>query len=172
MAATDEMQKIALKVGPNAVCLVPESRHELTTEGGLDVEGGHNWLSTFIPRLCDAGIRVSLFIDAEETQIRAAKDVGAMIVELHTGAYANAQGAAQAVELTRLKMGARLADELGLEVHAGHGLTFDNVTAVAAIPEIVELNIGHFIIGEAVFMGLEKSIHTMRRLMNEGRYGD
>ena len=172
MAATDEMQKIALKVEPNAVCLVPESRHELTTEGGLDVEGGHNWLSTFIPRLRDAGIRVSLFIDAEERQIQAARDVGATIVELHTGAYANAQGAAQAVELTRLKMGARMADGLGLEVHAGHGLTFDNVKPVAAIPEIVELNIGHFIIGDAVFSGLEKSVHTMRRLMNEGRYGD
>ena len=172
MAATEEMQRIALTIRPHAVCLVPESRQELTTEGGLNVAAGHNALSTFIPSLRAADIRVSLFIDPDEAQIRAARAVGADVVELHTGTYANAVGAAQARELERLRAAARLADELGLEVHAGHGLTFDNVEAVAAIPEIVELNIGHFLIGDAVFEGLAKSIHTMKRHMNKGRFGE
>jgi len=172
MAATEEMQRIALAIQPHAVCLVPESRQELTTEGGLNVAAGHNALSTFIPPLRAADIRVSLFIDPDEAQIRAARAVGADVVELHTGTYANAVGAAQARELERLRAAARLADELGLEVHAGHGLTFDNVEAVAAIPEIVELNIGHFLIGDAVFEGLAKSIHTMKRHMNKGRFGE
>lgn len=172
MAATEEMQRIALAIQPHAVCLVPESRQELTTEGGLNVAAGRNALSTFIPSLRAADIRVSLFIDPDEAQIRAARAVGADVVELHTGTYANAVGAAQARELGRLCAAARLADELGLEVHAGHGLTFDNVEAVAAIPEIVELNIGHFLIGDAVFEGLAKSIHTMKRHMNKGRFGE
>lgn len=172
MAATDEMQQIALAVKPNAVCLVPESRHELTTEGGLNVVAGHNALSAFIPPFKAAEIRVSLFIDPDEEQIRAAKVVGADIVELHTGSYANVNGSERAGELKRLQEAAKLADELGLEVHAGHGLTFDNVEDVAAIPEIMELNIGHFIIGDAVFHGLEKSIHTMMRHMNKGRFGE
>jgi len=172
MAATDEMRQIALSVLPNAVCLVPEKRQELTTEGGLNVVAGHNALTSYIPPLREAGIRVSLFIDPDEEQIRAARDVGADIVELHTGAYAHVNGAERVLELKRLQDAARLADSLGLEVHAGHGLTFDNVEDVAAIPEVVELNIGHFIIGDAVFQGLEKSIHTMLRHMNKGRFGE
>jgi pyridoxine 5-phosphate synthase len=172
MAATEEMQRIALGIQPHAVCLVPESRQELTTEGGLNVTAGHNVLATYIPPFRAADIRVSLFIDPDEAQIRAASAVGADIVELHTGTYSNVRGAALKRELERLAAAARLADELGLEVHAGHGLTFDNVEAVTAIPEIVELNIGHYIIGDAVFEGLAKSIHTMKRHMNKGRFGE
>jgi pyridoxine 5-phosphate synthase len=169
MAPTGEMQAIALEIHPNAVCLVPERRRELTTEGGLDVTAGHNDLHVYLPPLKEKRIRVSLFIDPDEHQIRAARSVGADIVELHTGAYAGAQGEAREAELERLKEGARLAASLGLEVHAGHGLTFENVAAVAAIPEIAELNIGHFLIGEAVFMGLAGAVSEMKRLMLQAR---
>ena len=171
MAATAEMLAIALEVRPNACCLVPERREERTTEGGLDVVGQRDHLQKYCATLKAAGIRVSLFIAADTAQIEAAALVGADIVELHTGAYASQSPVAsrQSPELIGLQAGAKLAHSLGLEVHAGHGLTFANVGAIAAIPEIVELNIGHFIIGEAVFMGLEKAIRQMRKTMDEAR---
>jgi pyridoxine 5-phosphate synthase len=160
MAATDDMGEIALRLRPHAVCLVPERRQERTTEGGLDVAGDLERLSLYVPRLAEAGIRVSLFIAPDPVQIRAARRVGAQVVELHTGAYAES-GAAEG-ELQRLRDGARLAGSIGLEVHAGHGLDFDNVPPVAAIPEVAELNIGHFLVGEALFVGLDAAIHGMR----------
>ena len=165
MAATDEMLRIALATKPNACCLVPEKRTEVTTEGGLDVAGQDNVLRPFIRTLKDAGIRVSLFVDPDPRQLRASASVGADIVELHTGAYAEGRPG----ELERLVEGAFHADEMGLEVHAGHGLTYDNVSAVAAIPQVVELNIGHFIIGEAVFSGLDAVVKEFRRLMDQAR---
>jgi pyridoxine 5-phosphate synthase len=173
MAPTEEMQAIALRVRPFACCLVPERRQELTTEGGLDVQRMHNQLPRVCRALRGAGIRVSLFVEPEPGQIEAAHAVGADAVELHTGVYCEAvtDEARPRVEaqLTRLRAAARAAHALGLEVHAGHGLTYHSVGAVAAIPEIVELNIGHFLIGEALFVGLEDSIRRMRALIDEAR---
>ncbi len=166
MAATEEMLTLALEIKPNACCLVPESREERTTEGGLDVAGQETYLREFCAKLKAAGIHTSLFIDPDTAQVEAAARTGADIVELHTGTYAHHT---DAVELVKLQNAAKLAHGLGLEVHAGHGLTFDNVGAVAAIPELVELNIGHFIIGEAVFAGLDIAILEMRRAMIEAR---
>lgn len=170
IAATEPMVEIALAHRPYAVCLVPERREERTTEGGLEVVGDTERLSRVVPRLAAAGIRVSLFIAPDRPQIEAARRVGAAVVELHTGAYADAAGAAaQAEELRRLEEGARLADGIGLEVHAGHGLTFANVGAVAALPEIAELNIGHFLVGEALFVGLGAAIAEMRARIRQAR---
>ncbi|MCG8504726.1 MAG: pyridoxine 5'-phosphate synthase [Sphingomonadales bacterium] len=169
MAATDEMLEIALRHIPHAACIVPERREELTTEGGLDVVGGHNHLKFFVEELKKRSIRVSLFIDPDPDQVGAAHALGAPVVELHTGAYADAMGEAKDFELERLKAAASQGHGLGLEIHAGHGLTYDNVVDVAAIPEVVELNIGHFLVGEAIFCGFETSIKRMRVLMNEGR---
>ena len=171
MAVTDEMGAIALGVRPHAVCLVPEKRRELTTEGGLDVASATGTLKPFVAALGEAGIRVSLFVDPERKQIEAAPAGGAPAVELHTGAYCDASGARRAEELARLSEAARSGAALGFEVHAGHGLTFDTVGAVAAIPEIVELNIGHFLISEAIFIGLEAAVRRMRACMDEGRAG-
>ncbi len=175
MAATDEMIVIALKVKPHAACLVPERREERTTEGGLDAAGGRAALAPRIARLRDAGIRVSLFIATDTRQIEAAADLGAPIVELHTGAWcehlAANNSAAAAVEFRRLTEGARWAHSLGLEVHAGHGLTYASAETIAALPEIVELNIGHFLVGEAVFVGLSETIRLMRAAMDSGRRG-
>jgi pyridoxine 5-phosphate synthase len=169
MAATDEMHIIALNAKPHAACIVPEKREEITTEGGLDAARQHNHLSPIVRSLGAAGIRVSLFIEPDRSQLDAAKALGAPVVELHTGAYANAEGARQQRILQRLRDGAAYGASLGLEIHAGHGLTFDNVAPIAAIPEIRELNIGHFLIGEAIFVGLENSIRRMRTLIDEAR---
>lgn len=173
MAATAEMQKIALDHKPHAICIVPERREERTTEGGLAVASDDNHLASFIAPLRDAGARVSLFIAPNEEDVEAAARVGAQVVELHVGAYCDfctdGDEAARDAELRRLFSAATLAQELGLEVHAGHGLNFDNVGPIAAIPEVVELNIGHFLIGEAVFVGLETAIREMRRQINLAR---
>jgi pyridoxine 5-phosphate synthase len=173
MAATDEMQAIALRHKPHAVCLVPEKREERTTEGGLEVAREENRLAHFIAPLADAGCRVSIFIAADAPQIEAAARIGAAVVELHTGAYCDhhAEGdfAARDAELIRLGEMASFAHSLGLEVHAGHGLTYDTVAPVAAFPEVQELNIGHFLIGEAIFLGLAPAIQEMRRLMDGAR---
>ncbi|MGR3551084.1 pyridoxine 5'-phosphate synthase [Pseudooceanicola sp.] len=173
MAATDEMQAIALRHRPHAVCLVPEKREERTTEGGLEVAREENRLAHFIAPLREAGCRVSIFIAADRRQIEAAHRIGAEVIELHTGAYcdAHAEGRLDARddELVRLTEMARFADSLGLEVHAGHGLTYDTVQPVAALPEVRELNIGHFLIGEAIFLGLAPAIGEMRRLMDAAR---
>lgn len=169
MAATDQMLAIALEHKPHAACLVPERRAELTTEGGLDIAGAASRLAPFVARLSQAGIRVSLFIDPEPKQLEAAKAVGAPDIELHTGAYCDAEGAQRALELKRIIEAAALAEALGLECHAGHGLGFETVGAIAAIPTIVELNIGHFLIGEAIFGGLDSAIRRMRSLMEQGR---
>jgi pyridoxine 5-phosphate synthase len=169
MAATDEMLRIALAAKPNACCIVPERRQERTTEGGLDARGGHNHLQPMIRQLRDQSIRVSLFIEADRAQIETAAHLGADIVELHTGRYCHVEGTARDAELRRLIEGAQLANKLGLEVHAGHGLTFETVGAIAAIPQVRELNIGHFIIGEAVFIGLVPAIKAMRHAMDEAR---
>ena len=173
MAATDEMQAIALRHRPHAVCIVPERREERTTEGGLEVAKDENRLAHFIAPLRDAGCRVSIFIAADRPQIKAAARIGAAVVELHTGAYcdfhADGQFDKRDGELARLTDMATYAHELGLEVHGGHGLTYDTVAPVAAIPEVVELNIGHFLIGEAIFRGLDPAIREMRRLMDEAR---
>ncbi|MEO8669554.1 MAG: pyridoxine 5'-phosphate synthase [Bauldia sp.] len=172
MAATDEMLSIALRHRPHAACLVPEKREERTTEGGLDAAGGHNHLAPIVRALGAAGIRVSLFIEPERRQLDAASALAAPVVELHTGTYCEAflSGPhAFARELARLAEAARYGRSLGLEIHAGHGLSFDTVKPVARIPEIVELNIGHFLIGEAIFIGLAESVGTMRRLMSEAR---
>ena len=175
MAATDEMRDIALRLKPKAVCIVPERREERTTEGGLDVAGQHTRLVPIISALAKNGSRVSLFIEAVKHQIEAAARTEAKVVEFHTGAYAHAlddddEGKANEI-LTALKGGAKLAKSFGLEVHFGHGLTFDNVGPIAAIPEGMELNIGHFIIGEAIFMGLEPAIKEMHRRATQARYG-
>ncbi|HWD50267.1 MAG TPA: pyridoxine 5'-phosphate synthase [Rhizomicrobium sp.] len=173
MAPSDEMVEIATRVKPHAVCLVPEKRQEVTTEGGIDAEGLHNQLVPIVRRLSGAGIRVSIFIDPDQRQIEASKSLNAPVVELCTGAYCEAVIArdeklvAQHLEAARKSTAA--AARLGLEVHAGHGLTYDNVKPIAAIPEIRELNIGHFLIGEAIFIGLEASIKRMRTLMDEAR---
>jgi pyridoxine 5-phosphate synthase len=169
MAATDEMLAIALRHKPHAACIVPERREERTTEGGLDAAGQHNRLVPIVSRLRDAGIRVSLFIGPDERQIEAAMRLGAPVVELHTGDYAHAEGEARAAELKKLADMAALAAKNGIEPHAGHGLTYDNVQPVAAIPQIAELNIGHYLIGEAVFVGLEASVRRMRDLMDAAR---
>ena len=169
MAATDDMMRIALAHRPHAVCIVPEKREERTTEGGLDAAGLHDQLQPIVARLADAGIRVSLFIAPEERQLEAALRLGAPVVEFHTGEYAHAVGDRVAVELRRLTDMAALAAKNGIEPHAGHGLTYDNVQPVAAIPQLAELNIGHYLIGEAVFVGLEAALRTMRELMDEAR---
>ena len=172
-AATAEMQAIALRLRPHAICLVPEKREERTTEGGLNVAPDQNRLTGYIAPLCAAGIRVSLFISHAPAQIEAAVRVGAAVVELHTGLYSDlhAEGnfAAADAELAALVKGAALAHSLGLEVHMGHGLTYENVAPIAAIPQVMELNIGHFLIGEAIFVGLEDAILEMRRRMDQAR---
>lgn len=169
MAATEEMVGIALRHRPHAACIVPEKRTEVTTEGGLDVIGGRDHLVPAIRRLADAGIRVSLFVDPEPAQLDAAVAVGAPVVELHTGAYCEAEGVERAHELDRIRRAAAHAAAIGLECHAGHGLSYDTVEPVAAIPTLVELNIGHFLVGEAIFVGLEAAIARMRRLMDGAR---
>ncbi|MGE3667361.1 MAG: pyridoxine 5'-phosphate synthase, partial [Steroidobacteraceae bacterium] len=169
LAATDDMLAIARDVRPADCCLVPERREEITTEGGLDVAGQARRIAEGCRELAAAGVRVALFISADPRQVEAAREVGAPVVELHTGAYAEASGAAAAIELEKLRAGARLAASLGLEVHAGHGLHYHNVEPVAAIPEIVELNIGHAIIARAVFAGLRTAVQDMRALMQAAR---
>ena len=174
MAATEEMLAIALKHKPHAACLVPEKREERTTEGGLDVRRFYDQLEAPVRRLVDAGIRVSLFIEADPAQLDAARKLGAPVVELHTGAYCEAwnedpTGRKTKAHLKRIVDAAAHAHAVGLECHAGHGLSFDTVGPVAAIPTIVELNIGHFLVGEAIFVGLEAAIRQMRRIMDEAR---
>ena len=169
MAATEEMLAIALRHRPHAACIVPEKREERTTEGGLDAAGQHNHLASYCDRLRDAGVRVSLFIEPDPAQIEAAIRLGAPVVEFHTGRYAHVQGEERTTELKRISDCAALAVKNGIEPHAGHGLTFDNVIPIAAIPQIAELNIGHFLIGEAIFTGLEASVRRMRELMDEAR---
>jgi pyridoxine 5-phosphate synthase len=173
MAATPEMQQIALRHKPHAVCIVPEKREERTTEGGLEVAREENHLAHYIAPLRDAGCRVSIFIAADQRQIEAAHRIGAQVIELHTGAYCDhfAEGDFKSSqnELRKLEEMSAFAHSLGLEVHAGHGLTYDTVAPVAAFPEVMELNIGHFLIGEAIFRGLEPAITEMRRLMDEAR---
>jgi len=169
MAATEEMLAIALAHKPHAACIVPEKREEVTTEGGLDAAGQHNRLQPIIARLRDAGIRVSLFIGPEERQVEAALRLGAPVVEFHTGEYAHAEGDQVAVELKRIADMAALAAKNGIEPHAGHGLSYANVQPIAAIPQIMELNIGHFLIGEAIFVGLEAAVRRMRELMDAAR---
>ncbi|HEX8401323.1 MAG TPA: pyridoxine 5'-phosphate synthase [Allosphingosinicella sp.] len=169
MAATEEMLAIAIRHRPHAACIVPEKREERTTEGGLDAAGQFATLAPFVAVLGEAGVRVSLFIEPDPRQIEAAVRLGAPVVELHTGRYAHLEGEARTEELRRLTDAAALAAKNGIEAHAGHGLTFDNVVPVAAIPQLMELNIGHFLIGEAIFTGLEASVARMRGLMNEAR---
>jgi len=172
-AATAEMQAIALRLRPHAVCLVPEKREERTTEGGLDVAGDQNRLADYITPLREAGCRVSMFISHDPRQIEASARIGAAVVELHTGLYsellANGQTERAEAELALLRTGAEFSASLGLEVHAGHGLTYDNVEPIAAIPELAELNIGHFVVGEAIFRGLGPAIEEMRRRMDLAR---
>jgi pyridoxine 5-phosphate synthase len=169
MAVTDEMLGVAAEVRPEDCCLVPEKRQELTTEGGLDVAGQAARIRAAVASLAGAGIRVALFIDPDPAQIEAAAASGAPAVELHTGAYAEASGGARATELERLRTGARLAERLGLEVHAGHGLDYHNVQPVAAIAQIIELNIGHAIVARAVFTGLAAAVRDMKALMQAAR---
>ncbi|MDK2760624.1 MAG: pyridoxine 5'-phosphate synthase [Sphingopyxis sp.] len=169
MAATDEMVEIALRHSPHAACIVPEKREERTTEGGLDAAGQHNHLAPIVARLNDAGIRVSLFIEPDPRQIEAAMRLRAPVVEFHTGRYAHVEGEERAAELRRLADAAALAWKNGIEPHAGHGLTYENVVPVAAIPQLAELNIGHYLIGEAIFTGLEDAVRRMRALMDEAR---
>jgi len=173
MAATEEMVEIAVRTRPHAACLVPERREERTTEGGIDIVGQHNRLAPVVARLSAAGIRVSMFIAAEPRQIEAAAHIKAPVVELHTGAWCDALAAndstAADVEWTRIVEGARLAASLGLEVHAGHGLDYTTAETIAALPQVVELNIGHFLVGEAVFAGLSTAIAAMRTAMDRGR---
>ncbi|MBC2652333.1 pyridoxine 5'-phosphate synthase [Novosphingobium flavum] len=169
MAATDEMVEIALRHRPHAACIVPERREERTTEGGLDAAGQHNRLAPIVARLSDAGIRVSLFIAPEPRQIEAAMRLKAPVIELHTGEYAHADGEQRAAELKRIADMAALAARNGIEPHAGHGLTYDNVQAIAAIPQLAELNIGHYLIGEAIFTGLGPAVLRMRELMDAAR---
>ncbi|WP_066652271.1 MULTISPECIES: pyridoxine 5'-phosphate synthase [Sphingomonas] len=169
MAATEEMLGIALRHRPHAACIVPEKREERTTEGGLDAAGQHDHLAPMLRALREAGVRVSLFIEPDAAQIAAAVSLGAPVVELHTGRYAELAGEAQTAELRRLSDAAALAAKNGIEVHAGHGLTFDNVAPIAAIPQVRELNIGHFLIGEAIFTGLGEAVRTMRAAMDAAR---
>ncbi|OJY77461.1 MAG: pyridoxine 5'-phosphate synthase [Rhodospirillales bacterium 70-18] len=165
MAATEEMVEIALRTRPHGCCLVPEKRSEVTTEGGLDVAGHRMALAPMVGRLRDAGIRVSMFVDPDWAQLEASAEIGAAVVELHTGAYCHGREG----ELQRLVEAAGLTESLGLECHAGHGLTFDNVGPIAAIPEIVELNIGHFLIARAIFDGLPAAVQRMKALMRAAR---
>ena len=165
MAATKEMLEMALKIKPHAACIVPEKRTEITTEGGLDVVHNKESLKKYVTELASAGIRVSLFIDPNEAQIVASKELGVPVVELHTGAYAHGKKG----ELQRIVNAAKLVQLAGIECHAGHGLNFENVTNIAEIPEVAELNIGHFLIGEAIFLGLENAISQMRKLMDAAR---
>jgi pyridoxine 5-phosphate synthase len=173
MAATADMLRISLATKPHAVCLVPERREELTTEGGLDVVGQHNALAPFIAQLNDAGIRVSLFIAADPKQIEMAAKLRAPVIEIHTGAWCDAvtdgQTAKAEAEWQRIIAGAKLARSAGLEVHAGHGLDYATAETIAALPEIVELNIGYYMIGEAMFVGLGETVRTMRAAMDRGR---
>jgi len=173
MASTDEMKKIALVHEPHAVCIVPEKREERTTEGGLDVVKDENKLAHFITPLREKGCRISIFIAADDKQIKAARRIGAQVVELHTGAYCDLhydkRFEERDAELSRLKDMASLAHSLGLEVHAGHGLTYETVVPIAELPEVVELNIGHFLIGESMFTGLKDAIFKMRELMDKAR---
>ena len=169
MAATEEMLAIALAHRPHAACIVPEKREERTTEGGLDAAGQHNHLAYYVDKLGAANIRVSLFIEPSEEQVAAAVRLGAPVVEFHTGRFAHLDGEQRATELKRLADCAALAAKNGIEPHAGHGLTFDNVIPVAAVPQVAELNIGHFLIGEAIFIGLGPAIQRMRALMDEAR---
>ena len=175
MAATAEMHKLVTEVMPHACCIVPENRNERTTEGGLDVAGQHNFIAPFVRELNDAKIRVSLFVDPDKRQIEAAKSVDAPVIEIHTGAYYEACMATTPKRIEQefhlIKEAAEFAASLGLEVHAGHGLTFHNVQPIAAIEQLAELNIGHFLIGEAVFMGLGESVKEMKRLMQDARTG-
>jgi pyridoxine 5-phosphate synthase len=170
MAATEEMLAIALRHRPHAVCLVPERREERTTEGGLDAAAGRDHLRPFVRTLAEAGPRVTLFIEPALAQVEAAAGVGAAAVELHTGRWCHAgSDAEREAELARIRAAAARAAALGIECHAGHGLNYDNVGPIAAVPQIVELNIGHFLVGEAIFLGLDESIARMRARMNEGR---
>ena len=169
MAPTNEMLQIALKHRPHAACIVPEKREERTTEGGIDAVGQHNRLAPIVRVLGEASVRVSLFIEANRRQLDAARALGAPVVELHTGAYSETTGSERAQHLHAIEDAAAYGSSIGLEVHAGHGLTYDNVGPIAASPEIVELNIGHFLVGEAIFVGLDASIRRMRALMDESR---
>ena len=169
MAATEEMLAIALRHRPHAACIVPEKREERTTEGGLDAAGQHNHLAYYVESLSAANIRVSLFIEPSEAQVEAAVRLGAPVVEFHTGRYAHLDDEERVTELKRIADCAALAVKNGIEPHAGHGLTFDNVIPVAAIPQLAELNIGHFLVGEAIFTGLDASVRRMRALMDEAR---
>ncbi|MXP27227.1 pyridoxine 5'-phosphate synthase [Porphyrobacter algicida] len=169
MAATEEMLAIALAHNPHAACIVPEKREERTTEGGLDAAGLHNQLAPIVTRLADAGIRVSLFIEPSERQLDAALRLGVPVVEFHTGEYAHAAGEELSRELKRIANMAALAAKNGIEPHAGHGLTYENVQPIAAIPQLAELNIGHYLVGEAVFVGLKQAVRQMRELMDEAR---
>ncbi|MDE2135586.1 MAG: pyridoxine 5'-phosphate synthase [Alphaproteobacteria bacterium] len=169
MAATDEMMTIALKYRPHACCIVPENRQERTTEGGIDAARQRTRLSPIVKVLVDAGIRVSMFVEPDRKQLDASKALGAPVVELHTGAYSEAHGADHQRLLEKVSKAAAYGASIGLEIHAGHGLTFENVKPIAAIPEIRELNIGHYLIGEAIFVGLESSVRRMRLLMDEAR---
>ncbi len=173
MAATEEMLEIALRHKPHAACIVPERRAERTTEGGLDVAGGHTHLAPVVKRLVDAGIRVSMFVEPDPRQLDAAHALGAPVVELHTGRYCDLFDAGDerlaGIELQRIRAAARHGAGLGLEIHAGHGLSFESVGPIAAVHEVRELNIGHFLVGEAIFVGLEASIREMRRLMDDAR---
>ena len=173
MAATDEMQAIALRHNPHAVCIVPEKREERTTEGGLEVAREENRLAHFIAPLREAGCRVSIFIAADMRQVEAAHRIGAQVVELHSGAYCDAYHEGRYdvadMELAKMREMATYGHSLGLEMHVGHGLTYDTVLPVAAVPEVVELNIGHFLIGEAIFLGLAPAMAEMRRLMDAAR---
>ncbi|MGY2734083.1 pyridoxine 5'-phosphate synthase [Sphingomonas sp. UYP23] len=169
MAATDEMLAIALRHTPHAACIVPEKREEVTTEGGLDAAGRFDRLAPLVGALRDAGIRVSLFIEPDARQIDAAIRLGAPVIELHTGRYCDLAGEAQTAELRRLADAAALAAKNGVEVHAGHGLTYANVAPIAAIPQVRELNIGHFLVGEALFVGLDEAVRQMRAAMDAAR---
>lgn len=169
MAATSEMMAVAIKARPHAACIVPEKREERTTEGGIDAAGQGARLKPVVSALRDAGIRVSMFIEPDRRQIDASKALGAPVVELHTGAYANASGSEREALLAKIRQAAAYGASIGLEIHAGHGLTYDNVQPIAAFAEVRELNIGHFLIGEAIFVGLTDSIQKMRRLMDEAR---
>ena len=175
MAATAEMHKLVTEVMPHACCIVPENRNERTTEGGLDVAGQHNFIAPFVRELNDAGIRVSLFVDPDRRQIDSAKSVEAPVIEIHTGAYLRPALATNPKriehEFNLIKDAAEFAHGLGLEVHAGHGLTFHNVQPIAAIEQLRELNIGHFLVGESVFMGLGEAVKEMKRLMQDARTG-
>ena len=169
MAATGEMLEIAVKARPHAACIVPEKREERTTEGGIDAAGHFARLKPIVMTLADAGIRVSMFIEPDHRQLDACRSLGAPVVELHTGAYANASGKDREAMLHKIREAASYGAAIGLEIHAGHGLTFDNVQPIAVLPEIRELNIGHFLIGEAIFVGLADAIQKMRRLMDDAR---